>query len=129
MTDRTALNAPGVPDPIGPYSHAVQHGGVLYCTGQLPLDAATGAIETDDVAEQARRCLESLAAVSAAAGTSLDRALRIGIYLQDLSSFQAVNAVYAEFFPSEPPARTTIGVAALPMGALVEMDAILALVA
>jgi reactive intermediate/imine deaminase len=127
MSEVTAFNAPGVPDPIGPYSHAVRHAGVLYLTGQLPLDPASGSIESDDVAEQARRCLENLAGVCAAAGTGLERTLRVGIYMQDLSAFPAVNAVYAEFFPDHLPARTTIGVAALPMGALVEMDAIVAL--
>ncbi|ADB49099.1 RidA family protein [Conexibacter woesei] len=127
MPDPIPLNSPAVPDPIGPYSHAVRHGDVLYCTGQLPVEPTSATILATDVAEQARRCLENLGAVCAAAGTGLERAIRIGIYMRDLAGFQAVNAVYAEYFPDPPPARTTIGVAALPMGALIEMDAIVAL--
>jgi 2-iminobutanoate/2-iminopropanoate deaminase len=126
VPDPVALNADTVPAPIGPYSHAVRHGDTLYLTGQLPI-GPDGVLTASDVAEQARRCLENLAAVCDAAGTSLARAIRIGIYLEDLATFADVNAVYASFFPGSPPARTTIGVAALPLGAKVEMDAVVAL--
>jgi len=118
-----AIETDQAPAPIGPYSQAVEAGGVLYCSGQVPLDPATGELIEGGIAEQARRCLESLDAVCRAAGTRLDQAARIGIYLTDMSRFAEVNEVYATFFSEPFPVRTTVGVAALPKGALVEMDA------
>jgi 2-iminobutanoate/2-iminopropanoate deaminase len=97
--------------------------GVLYCSGQVPLDPTTGELVDGGVAEQARRCLESLDAVCRAAGTQLSEAARIGIYLTDMALFAELNDVYASFFSKPFPVRTTVGVAALPKGALVEMDA------
>jgi 2-iminobutanoate/2-iminopropanoate deaminase len=111
------------PAPIGPYSQAVVADGVLYCSGQVPLDPETGELVEGGVAEQARRCLESLDAVCRAAGTELSEAARIGIYLTDMDLFADVNEVYATFFSEPFPVRTTVGVAALPKGAQVEMDA------
>jgi 2-iminobutanoate/2-iminopropanoate deaminase len=111
------------PAPIGPYSQAVVANEVLYVSGQVPLDPASGELVGDGIAEQARRCLESLDAVCHAAGTALSEAARIGIYLTDMASFPEVNEVYAGFFSEPFPVRTTVGVAALPKGALVEMDA------
>jgi 2-iminobutanoate/2-iminopropanoate deaminase len=124
---RQTVNAPGAPAVIGPYSHAVIAGRLLWCSGQIPLDPASGELAGADPAAQARRCLENLAAVCEAAGTSLARAVRMTIYMTDLGAFGDVNAVYAEFFPDDPPARVTVGVAALPRGASVEIDAIVAL--
>jgi len=121
------VNAPGAPAAIGPYSHGVIAGGLLYCSGQTPLHPATGELVGDTPAAQARQCLENLAAVCAAAGTQLGNAVRMTIYMTDLAGFAAVNEVYAEFFAGPPPARVTIGVAALPKGADVEIDAIVAL--
>jgi 2-iminobutanoate/2-iminopropanoate deaminase len=111
------------PAPIGPYSQAVVANGVLYVSGQVPLDPASGELVEDGIAEQARRCLESLEAICRAAGTALSDAARIGIYLTDMASFPEVNEVYAGFLSEPFPVRTTVGVAALPKGALVEMDA------
>ena len=111
------------PAPIGPYSQAVVAGGVLYCSGQVPLDPASGELVDGGISEQARRCLESLDAVCRAAGTRLSEAARIGIYLTDMAQFAEVNEVYASFFSEPFPVRTTVGVASLPKGALVEMDA------
>jgi len=125
MTDRTTVSAAGAPPAIGPYSHGVISGGLLFCSGQIPLDA-DGRLVGTTAAEQARRCLENLAAVCAAAGTSLDRAVRLTVYLTDLGEFEAVNEVYARFFPEDPPARVAFGVAALPKGAQVEIDAVVA---
>lgn len=119
--------APGAPDAIGPYSHAVRSGDLLFCSGQIPLDAASGELVSVSVEAQARRCLENLEAVCQAAGTTLTRALRITIYMVELAAFAEVNAVCAEYFPREPPARVTVGVAELPRGALVEIDAIVAI--
>lgn len=124
--DRHAVTAPEAPAAVGPYSHAVRSGGLLFCSGQTPLDPATGELVAGDVAAQTRRCLENLAAVCAAAGARLTDAVRCGIYVTDMGSFGAVNAAYAAFFDDAPPARSTIGVAALPLGAQVEIDAIVA---
>jgi 2-iminobutanoate/2-iminopropanoate deaminase len=120
---RQPVETEGAPAPIGPYSQAVVADGVLYCSGQVPLDPATGELVNGGVAEQASRCLESLDAVCHAAGTQLSEAARIGIYLTDMELFAQVNEVYAGFFSEPFPVRTTVGVAALPKGALVEMDA------
>ena len=124
---RRTFNAHSAPAAVGPYSHAVQANGLLFCSGQIPLDPATGEIVGDTPAEQARRCLENLQLVCGAAGTTLDRSVRCTVYMTDLSAFAAVNEVYAEFFPSEPPARAAVGVSALPKGAQVESDAIVSL--
>jgi 2-iminobutanoate/2-iminopropanoate deaminase len=124
VSERKTLSAPGAPPAIGPYSHAVHAGGLLFCSGQLALDAATGELVGESAGEQARRCLENLEAVCAAAGTSLARAARVTIYMTDLAAFAEVNDVYASFFDDAPPARVTVGVAELPKAALVEIDAI-----
>jgi 2-iminobutanoate/2-iminopropanoate deaminase len=126
-SEREVVVAAGAPAAIGPYSHAVRSGDLLFCSGQIPLDPATGEIVSVSVEAQARRCLENLAAVCDAAGTSLARAVRLTIYMVELGAFSEVNAVCSEFFPQDPPARATVGVAALPRGALVEIDAIVAL--
>jgi reactive intermediate/imine deaminase len=120
---RQAIETDQAPAPIGPYSQAVTADGVLYCSGQVPLDPGSGELVEGGIAEQARRCLENLDAVCRAAGTRLSDAARIGIYLTDMSLFAEVNEVYAEFFAELFPVRTTVGVAALPKGAQVEMDA------
>ncbi len=120
---RRPIETDGAPAPIGPYSQAVVADGVLYCSGQVPLDPASGELIEGGVAEQARRCLENLEAVCRAAGTRLAEAARIGIYLTDMELFAELNEVYAGFFSEPFPVRTTVGVAALPKGALVEMDA------
>ncbi len=126
--ERVAIGAEGAPAAVGPYSHAVRSGELLFCSGQIPLDPSTGEIVGSTAAEQARRCLENLEAVCAAAGTSLGRALRLTVYMTDLGEFAPVNEVYASFFSdADPPARVAIGVLALPKGAQVEIDAIVAL--
>lgn len=103
-------------------------GGLLFCSGQIPLDPSTGEIVGTSCAEQARRCLQNLQAVCAAVDASLERALRLTIYTTDIESFPEINEVYGSFFPGEePPARVTVGVSALPKGALVEIDAVVAL--
>ena len=125
-SDRTVVESEDAPEAVGPYSQAVLGGGLLFCSGQIPLDPASGEIAGKTPAEQTARCLENLAAVCAAAGTSLDRALRLTIYTTDLDAFAAINESYADFFASQPPARAAVGVAALPKGATVEIDAIVA---
>ncbi len=124
--DRRIVNASDAPEPVGPYSHAVEAGGLLFCSGQVALDAQSGELVGDTPGGQARKALENLAAVCAAAGTRLDRAVRCTVYLVDMGAFAEVNEVYAEFFGDEPPARVAFAAAALPKGALVEIDAVVA---
>ena len=128
--ERETLQAAGAPPAIGPYSHAVVAGAavpLLFCSGQIPLDPASGEVVGATAAEQARRCLENLRAVCEAAGTTLDRALRLTVYMTDLSAFAEVNEVYGTFFAEDPPARVAVGVGQLPRDAYVEIDAIVAL--
>ncbi len=100
-------------------------GGLLFCSGQIPLDPATGKLAGESVGEQARRCLLNLQAVCETAGTSLSRAVRLTVYVTDLNEFAAVNEVYGSFFTAaDPPARVTVQVAGLPLGAQVEIDAV-----
>ena len=124
---REAVTALGAPAAIGPYSHAVRTGGLLFCSGQIPLDPDSGELVGTTPAEQAQRCLENLEAVCVAAGAQLADAVRLTVYMTDLGAFADVNEVYAGFFEADPPARVAIGVAALPKGAQVEIDAVVAL--
>ncbi|MEA2130197.1 MAG: 2-iminobutanoate/2-iminopropanoate deaminase [Solirubrobacteraceae bacterium] len=126
-TQREPVTALGAPAAIGHYCHAVRSGSLLFCTGQIALDPESGELVGDTPAEQARRCLENLQAVCAAAGGSLTDAVRCTLYLTDFAAFTDVNDVYGEFFAADPPARVAIGVAELPKGAQVEIDAIVAL--
>ena len=124
---RDPVTAPGAPDAVGPYSHAVRSGGLLFCSGQTPLDPATGKLVEGSIGDHTRRCLENLRLVCAAAGAELSDAVRMGIYVTDMGTFAEVNEAYASFFGEDPPARSTVGVASLPVGAAVEIDAIVAL--
>jgi 2-iminobutanoate/2-iminopropanoate deaminase len=125
---REPITAIGAPAAVGPYSHAVSAAVLLFCSGQIPLDADTGELVGDTPAEQATQCLKNLEAVCAAAGTSLHDAVRCTVYLTDMSDFARVNEVYGEFFGGDdPPARVAVAAAALPKGADVEIDAIVAL--
>ncbi len=117
----------GAPAALGPYSHAVRAGGLLFCSGQLPLDPESETLVGEEVSDQVRRCLENLSVVCAAAGAQLADAVRITVYMTDIEAFNELNDAYAESFEGDPPARVTIGVAALPRGAQVEIDAIVAL--
>jgi 2-iminobutanoate/2-iminopropanoate deaminase len=125
--EREVVQAPAAPAAVGPYSHAVRVGELLFCSGQIPLDPSTGEIAGTTAGEQARRCLENLNAVCEAAGASLARAVRMTVYMTDLGAFNEVNEVYASFFADQPPARVAVGVMQLPRGAYVEIDAVVAL--
>ena len=128
MALRMPVSTENAPAAIGPYSQAIRTGSLLFCSGQIPLDPASGELVKQDVVGQARRCLENLSAVCEAAGTSLSQAVRCTVYLTDMGDFERVNEVYGEFFGEEdPPARVAIAAAALPKGADVEIDAIVAL--
>ncbi len=124
---REPLDAPHAPAAVGPYVHAVRAGGLMFCSGQIPLDPRTGDLVGSTAGEQAGRCLENLAAVCEAAGATLGDAVRLTVYMTDMRAFAEVNEVYGSFFESDPPARVAIGVAALPRGAMVEIDAVVAL--
>jgi 2-iminobutanoate/2-iminopropanoate deaminase len=124
---RETVNASEAPAAIGPYSHAVKSGELLFCSGQIPLDPSSGELVGETAAEQTRQCLTNLEAVCAAAGTTLAQAIKVTVYLADMGEFASVNEVYAEFFPSDPPARVAFGVAALPRSAQVEIEAVVAL--
>ena len=118
------IQTESAPQAIGPYSQAVEAGGFIWCSGQIPLDPTTMQIVEGDVAVQARRCLENLKAVAASAGVSLDQAVRCGLFLVSMEDFSAVNAVYEQYFPGKP-ARTTVEVSRLPRGVRVEIDCVL----
>jgi 2-iminobutanoate/2-iminopropanoate deaminase len=124
---RTVIHTPDAPAAIGPYSQAIAHLGLVFASGQIPLDPATGQIVPGDAAAQAERVLENLQAVLLAAGSSLPQVLKTTIYLKDMNHFAVVNDVYARYFPSQPPARATVEVARLPKDVLVEIDCIAAL--
>jgi 2-iminobutanoate/2-iminopropanoate deaminase len=123
---RQVITTADAPEAVGAYSQGIVSGGMLYCSGQLPLDPSTGEIVKLDAAGQARRCLDNLEAVCRAATTNLRRAVKVTLYLVDMADFQTVNAAYEDYFQAEPPARVAIGVAALPRGADVEIDALVA---
>lgn len=125
--EREPIQASDAPAAAGPYVHAVRAGGLLFCSGQIPLDPKTGQLVGDTAADQAGRCLENLAAVCMAAGATLGDAVRITVYTTEMSAFAKINEVYESFFESDPPARVAIGVAALPRGAKVEIDAVVAI--
>lgn len=122
------VDAPDAPAAIGRYSHAVRAGDLLFCSGQIPLDPATMELIDGGVGAQARRCLENLELVCAAAGARLQDAVRLTVYTTDLAAFAEVNAACAQALPGPaPPARAGAGVAALPRGAQVEIDVVVAL--
>jgi 2-iminobutanoate/2-iminopropanoate deaminase len=126
VPDREIIQTDGAPAAIGAYSQAVRSGGFLFCSGQIPLDPSTGELVKLDAAGQARRCLENLEAVCVAADARLADAVRCTLYLTDMNDFARVNSVYEEFFRDAPPARVALGVASLPRGADVEIDAVVA---
>lgn len=112
------------PKAIGPYSQAVVGNGLVFASGQIPLDPVTGILLEGDITAQTERVLKNLKAVLEAAGSSMDRVLRVTVFLKDVNEFAAMNEVYARYFGSEPPSRSTIEAARLPRGAKVEMDAV-----
>ena len=120
---RMVISTADAPAAIGPYSQAVRAGKLVFCSGQIPL-RPDGSLNEGDVAEQTRQVLENMRAVLGAAGTSLSQVVKTTVFLQDMNDFAAMNAVYAEFFADEPPARSTIQVARLPRDVRVEIEAI-----
>jgi 2-iminobutanoate/2-iminopropanoate deaminase len=124
---RRAVSTAGAPAAIGPYSQAIRSGPFLFVSGQVPLDPASGAMVSGGVEAQAHQALRNLGAILAAAGVSFDAVVKTTVYLLDLGDFEAVNRVYAGYFPSPAPARATMQVARLPRDARIEIDAIAAI--
>jgi len=125
--ERQSVDAAGAPAAIGPYSHAVKHGSQLFCSGMLPLSPGSGEWVDDSVGAETEQCLRNLEAVCAAAGTTLSEALRLTVYTTCLEQFAEINEAYGAFFGDAPPARAAVGVAALPKGVRVEIDAVVAI--
>lgn len=124
---RETIHTDKAPKAIGPYSQAVRHGNTVYLSGQIPLDPSTMQIVEGDIVAQAHRVFMNLRAVCEAAGSSLDGIAKLNIYMTDLENFARVNEVMAEYFTEPYPARATVGVAALPMGVGVEVEAVVGL--
>ena len=112
------------PAAIGPYSQGIVYGNLLFISGQLPVDPKSGKLVSGDIGDKTRRIMENLEAIASEAGTSLDNAVKCTIFLTNLDDFRTVNAAYREFFPANPPARSTVQVAALPLGAPIEIEMI-----
>lgn len=121
---REVIATPKAPAAIGPYSQAIKANGWVFASGQIPLDPATGTLVDGDIAVQTERVLKNMEAVLAAAGSSLERVVRTTVYLKDMGDFAQMNEVYARFFVSAPPARSTVEVARLPRDVRVEIDVI-----
>lgn len=119
---RRAVSSEDAPRPVGPYSQAVASGEHVFLAGQTPIDPETGALVAGDVADQTDRCFDNLEAVLVAAGLSLDDAVKVNVYLTSMGDFAAMNAVYARRFSEPYPARTTVAVAGLPLGARIEIE-------
>jgi 2-iminobutanoate/2-iminopropanoate deaminase len=127
MQERRTVSTPDAPAAIGPYSQAIVHAGLVWCSGQIPLDPAKGELVPGGIEEQTKQVLKNLASVLGAAGSSLERVIKTTVYLQRIDDFAKMNAVYGTFFPSgkaSPPARATVEVAKLPKGALIEIDCV-----
>lgn len=124
MTNRQPVSAADAPKAIGPYSQAIWSGQELFCSGQTPIDPTTGTLIDGDVTAQTHRVFDNLAAVLAAAGLTLDHTIKCNVYLVDMQDFAAMNAAYQTRFTAPFPARTTVAVAGLPLGARVEIELI-----
>jgi len=124
---REAISTPNAPSAIGPYSQAVKTGNLVFLSGQIPLDPATGQLVSGDIDAEIRRVFDNLRAVAVAAGGSLDHAVKVNVYLTDLAHFARVNEIMAGYFQLPYPARAAVQVAALPRGARVEVECVLSL--
>lgn len=124
MTPKQVIRPAAAPAPVGPYSHAIRAGRLLFCSGQIPLDPATGQLVAGGIREQTRRVLQNVRLLLADQGLDFRHVLKTTVFMTNLGDFAAMNEVYAEFFSQEPPARSTVQVAALPRGAQVEIEVI-----
>jgi 2-iminobutanoate/2-iminopropanoate deaminase len=126
---RSCISTPHAPAAVGPYSQAVVDGDRVYSSGQIPLDPKTGKLVAGDIAAQTRQVLDNLAAVLLAAGSRMDLVCKSTVFVTNLADFATINQVYASYFPSAPPARSTVQVAALPLGAAIEIEVVARLAA
>lgn len=124
MSTRNVIVAPKAPKALGPYSAAIETDSFLFCSGQTGIDPTSGDLVSPDLEAQTRQVLTNLKNVLEAAGSSLDKVVKTTVFLRDMADFPKMNAIYAEFFPSNPPARSTIAVAGLPKNAVVEIEAV-----
>src|ERR1039457_2047347 len=122
--ERKVISSDGAPKPIGPYSQAIEAGNVIFCSGQIPLDPQTGQLIQGDISVQTKRILDNFEAVLKASGSSLEKTVKLTVYLTNLGDFDTLNKVLAERFKQEPPARAVVPVSSLPKNASVEMDLI-----
>lgn len=127
LPDRRVCSSNRIPPALGPYSQAIAYGDLLFCSGIVPLDPETGQVVEADIAAQARRVLDNLRMLLEDVGTDLSTVLKTTVFLQDMEHFKQFNAVYETYFPSEPPARSAVQVARLPLDVLIEVEAIAAL--
>jgi 2-iminobutanoate/2-iminopropanoate deaminase len=118
------VSTDAAPQAVGPYSQAVESDGLVFCSGQVGIDPLSGKIVEGSIQDETRRAMQNLSAVLAAAGSSFEGVVKVTAYLTDMADFPEFNGAYAEFFTSDPPARATVGVAALPLGARVEVECI-----
>jgi 2-iminobutanoate/2-iminopropanoate deaminase len=125
---KTIVATESAPAAVGPYSQAVATGDLVFCSGQIPLDPATGELVGGSIADQTRRCMQNLAAVLEAAGTSLEAIVKVTVFLTSIDDYAEFNDAYAEFVGAEPPARAAFAVSALPKGAHVEIECVAHLV-
>ncbi len=121
---RKVIRTGNAPAAVGPYSQAIQAGGLVWASGQIALDPSTGELVSGSIEDETRQTLANLRSVLEAAGSGLDRVLRATVYLVDMSDFQAVNGVYSEFFTDQPPARVCVEVSGLPKGGRIEVEAV-----
>lgn len=124
--DKTVISTDAAPAAIGPYSQAIAMGGLVFCSGQVPFDPTTMELVSGSIAEETKQCVRNLEAVLTEAGSALEHIVRTTIYVTNMGDFAEVNEAYGSFFPTDPPARATVGVSALPKGARVEIDCIAA---
>lgn len=125
MSSKKTISTKDAPSAIGPYSQGISaEGRLVFVSGQIPIDPATGSVVGDDIEKQTRRSLMNLSAVLSAAGASMDKVIKTTVFLSDMNDFAAMNGVYAEFFPEDPPARSAVQVARLPKDVRVEIEAI-----
>ena len=122
--ERTIIATEEAPGAVGPYSQGIAADGFVFTAGQVPINPASGKVEAETIEDQTRQVLTNVDAVLRAAGSSLDRVVKMTVFMTDLADFQAMNGVYAEFFPSNPPARSAVQVVALPLGVQIEMEAV-----
>lgn len=121
---KSVVSTPDAPEAVGPYSQAVKGNGLVFCSGQIPLDPKTGELVGGSIADQTRRCMDSLSAVLEAAGSSFENVVKVTVYLADIADYAEFNDAYATFVGAEPPARAAFAVSALPKGARIEVECI-----